>query len=223
MLAATIPAKSGQSVLELGCGVGTALFCLAMRVPELSLAAVEVQPTYAALARENAHANDIVADIREGDLATLPDDFRLRLFDHVIANPPYFDRTASSPAANEGREVAMGEGTALSVWVDVAARRLAPKGYATFIHRAERLPELLMHVGKKLGSIEILPLQARAGRDAGLVVLRARKGGRADFRLCAPVMMHEGARHETDGESYTPEIRSVLRDGAALAFGSNKK
>jgi hypothetical protein len=30
--------------------------------------------------------------------------------------------------------------------------------------------------------------------------------------------MHEGVRHEGDGDSYVPEIKAVLRRGAPLIF-----
>lgn len=218
LLAASVPAKPGQLVLELGCGVGTASLCLSYRINGLRMSAVELQGEYAALARENAIANNIEMEVHVGDLAKLPDTLRQQTFDHVIANPPYFDRTASTAAENQGREVAMGEATPLATWVDVAARRVSPKGYVSFIHRAERLPELLQEFSKRLGSIQLLPLQSRAGREAGLILLRGRKGGRADFRLHSPIIMHEGVRHERDGESYTPLLRAVLRSGEALPF-----
>ncbi|WP_127113813.1 tRNA1(Val) (adenine(37)-N6)-methyltransferase [Shimia sediminis] len=219
LLAASVPARAGQSVLELGCGVGTASLCLGHRVTGLRLEAVELQPDYAALAQENAEANGQNMAIHLGDLAKLPDVLKQQRFDHVIANPPYFDRRSSTAAEDPGRETAMGEDTPLAVWVDVAARRLKPRGYASFIHRAERLPDILSAMQGRLGSIEVLPLQARTTKPAGLILVRARKEGRADFRLHAPVAMHSGDRHAGDAESYTPRIRAVLRDGDALAFG----
>lgn len=218
LLAASVPARTGESVLELGCGVGTAALCLAARVPNLALTGVELQPTYAALARENASSNALPLDVVEADLAALPSDLRQRQFTHVIANPPYFDRNAGSRASDTGREIAMGEDLPLATWVEIAARRLAPKGTATFIHRAERLPDLLAAMGRHLGALECLPLQPRIDRVAKLILLRGRKNGRAAFRLHAPVVMHEGRKHERDEESYTPHIRAVLRDGAALYF-----
>ena len=54
LLAASIPAKPGQQVLELGCGVGVASLCLAARVPDLTMTGVELQSDYAALALQNA-------------------------------------------------------------------------------------------------------------------------------------------------------------------------
>ncbi|WP_270727464.1 tRNA1(Val) (adenine(37)-N6)-methyltransferase [Shimia sp. Alg240-R146] len=223
LLAASVPAKSGQSVLELGCGIGAASFCLAARVPGLQLAAIEIQPRYAELARENAARNGIEIDIFDGDLLALPEPLRQIQFDHVIANPPYFDREASTAAVDLGREVAMGEATPLADWVTTAARRLRQGGYASFIHRTERLPDLLSAMSGLLGSVQVAPLQAREGRASGLVLVRGRKGGRADFRLHAPILMHLGARHEADGESYTPQIRAVLRDGAPLPFETSAK
>ncbi|MCP9480623.1 methyltransferase [Shimia sp. CNT1-13L.2] len=218
LLAASVPARAGQSVLELGCGVGTASLCLGWRVAGLSILGVEVQAAYADLARDNAEVNGQQMQVVTCDLSEMPADLRQRQFDHVIANPPYFDRTASTAATDAGREVAMGEDTPLEVWVDVAARRLAPKGFATFIHRAERLPDLLGAMQGRLGSLQVLPMQARAGREANLVLVRGRKGGRAAFRLHAAVMLHEGAAHLQDGEDYSKPVRAVLRDGAALAF-----
>jgi tRNA1Val (adenine37-N6)-methyltransferase len=53
-LAAACPARSGEHVLELGCGVGVASLCLAARVEGLALTGVERQVDYAALARRNA-------------------------------------------------------------------------------------------------------------------------------------------------------------------------
>lgn len=216
LLAASIPAKRGQRVLELGTGVGTAALCLAARVPDLSLVGVEIQPDYAALARENARLNGADFDVVDADLSELPDELKQMRFDHVIANPPYFDRSAGHAATDAGRETAMGEGTPLADWLKVAAKRVAPKGYVTFIHRAERLADLLNSLPKSLGSVQVQPFVPRPGRDANLILIRARHSGRAPLKLHAPIQLHAGKTHVKDAEDYTSEIRSVLRDGGPL-------
>ncbi len=216
LLAASVPAISGQSVLELGCGAGAAILCLAARVPGLDLCGVELQPAYAELARRNATDNAFRVDVVQADLTALPAELKQRQFDLVIANPPYYRAGAHSSASDHGRKIALGEQTPLTEWFDVATRRLAPRGYLHMIQKADRLPDMLMACQRRLGSVEVLPLTARTGREAELVILRARKGGRASFRLHAPVILHVGDRHERDGESYSPEVSAVLRDGAAL-------
>ncbi|HAV08779.1 MAG TPA: methyltransferase [Rhodobacteraceae bacterium] len=218
ILAASVPAVAGQSVLDLGCGIGTAGLALMARVPDVQVTGVEVQAFYADLARRNAQENAMALAVIEADLAVLPKELRAVTFDHVIANPPYFDRGASVPAPLGIREKAMGEVTPLALWIDVAARRVKPRGYVTFIHRAERVPEVLGLMAARLGSLQVLPLTPRVGREAQLCLIRGRKTGRAAFRLHAGVVMHEGAGHPGDRESYTPLLQSVLKHGHALPF-----
>ena len=59
LLAASVPAEPGQSVLELGCGGGAAILCLAARIPGLQLIGVELQAAYAELAGRNADENGV--------------------------------------------------------------------------------------------------------------------------------------------------------------------
>lgn len=218
LLAASIPARAGQSVLDLGCGSGIAALCLGARVPGLRLAGLEIQPGYADLARRNADDNGQRLEVFTGDLTDMPAALRQRRFDNVIANPPYFDRAASTPARDPGREHGMGETCALADWVAAAARRVAPKGQVTVIQRADRLPDLIPAMAAHLGSLEVLPLIPRQGRAARLILIRGRKGGRAEFRLHDGIRLHAGAAHGRDGEDYTPAISAVLRDAAGLPF-----
>jgi tRNA1(Val) A37 N6-methylase TrmN6 len=217
LLAAACPARSGERVLELGCGVGTASLCLAARVPGLSLVGVERDARAASLARRNAAEAGVALRVAQADLRALPPELRRGSFEHVMLNPPYFRRDASLPSSHGAREAAMGEETPLSDWLAVAARRLVPKGWLTLVHRAERLGDVLAGLGT-LGSVSILPLLPREGRPARLVLVRARKDGRAPLTLCAPLVMHSGPAHARDGEDYTPHLAAVLRDGAALPF-----
>lgn len=214
LLAATCPASPGQSVLDLGCGAGAAALCLGHRVPGLALAGLELQPAYAELARRNAQRNGIAIEVHEGDIARMPAALR-RDFDHVIANPPYYHPDGSpSPIAARARAIQVD--TPLAGWVAAATRRLRPGGWMTLILGADGLPQVLAALAPKLGSAAALPLAARAGRSALRVILQARKGGRAPFRLLAPLVIHQGPAHDGDRESYTPEASAVLRDGADL-------
>lgn len=217
-LAAAVPVKAGQSVLELGCGAGVAMLCLLSRVPGIQAVGIDKDRDALRLASENIAENGYGADVSFADIPDLPDDLRQRSFDHVMTNPPFFDRTAGSKAANAGREAGRGESTALSVWIDVAIRRLSPNGTLSIIQRAERLPDCLRALDERVGDICVLPLVPRADRAAKLVVLQAKKGGKGPFRLSAPMVLHKGATHEKDGDSYTEVAARILRHGAPLAL-----
>lgn len=216
LLAATIPAQAGQSVLELGCGVGAVSLCLGCRVVDLDLVGVEIQPDYADLARQNAAHNNVPFQVITADIQALTDDIRVRQFDHVCANPPYFDRTETTPAQDVGRETAMGLETDLAIWVQTAAKRLKPKGYAHFIFRAAGLAQLLGALPKSLGSVVVTPIVPRVGRDAVLVIVHARKNGRAALRLESPITLHKGDHHNHSENGYSDSVQAVLRHGAAL-------
>jgi tRNA1(Val) A37 N6-methylase TrmN6 len=216
MLAASIPAKSGQSVLELGCGVGVASLCLSARVSGLTLTGVELQADYANLAARNATANASPLEIICADLRHLPADLRQKRFDHVIMNPPYFDRAQGTAADDLGRDLALGGDTPLRDWLDVGARRVGPRGYLTIIQRMERLPEVLSALEGRLGAFIVRPIAGREGRAPELFLLQARQEGRAAFRMAPTLVMHEGLAHAGDQESYTDLVGRILRHGAEL-------
>jgi tRNA1(Val) A37 N6-methylase TrmN6 len=219
LLAAAVPARPGQAVLDLGCGAGAAALCLAQRVAGLRLAGVELQPAYAELARRNAARNGVAMQVEEGAVPDLPRALR-QGFDHVIANPPYYG-AGGTPSPVAARDRALRAVTPVADWVRAGLTRLVPGGWLTLILSTPLLPEALAALPPRGGSAEVLPLAPRDGRAAPRVILRARKGGRGPFRLLPALVLHQGAAHDGDRENYTPAATAVLREGQDLlwAFG----
>lgn len=218
LLAAAVPAQAGQSVLELGLGAGVASLCLGFRTSGLALSGLEIQSNYAEIARENAIANNIALDVHEGDLTRMPAELKSRSFDHVMMNPPYYRRDQWTNANDPGRNQALGEQANLTDWFDAAYKRLKPKGILTTIMKAARLDDVLRSADPRLGSVQIKPVAPRHGRPAELVIVRFKKGGNADAILHAPLVMHEGAKHQQDAAHPTAEAENILRRGENLSF-----
>jgi tRNA1(Val) A37 N6-methylase TrmN6 len=208
LLAAAVPARPGQSVLDLGCGAGAAMYCLGARIDDLRLTGVELDPEAAALARRNGSA-----EVVEADVLALPPALRGQ-WDHVLLNPPYFAAGAGSEARNTSRKQGLREAAPgdLRRWVGVACRRVAPKGSVTVIARADRLADLLLPMAEALGGIAVLPIAATEGTEARRVLVQGRLGARSPLRLLSPLVLHSGP--ESGG--YRPEVETILRHGGVL-------
>jgi tRNA1(Val) A37 N6-methylase TrmN6 len=216
LLAASVPVRAGETVLEPGTGVGAAALCLLCRVPECHVVGLELQPDLADLARENAARNGRRGsfEVLVGDVARPPARITQGGFAHVMMNPPYLDPARSRAPRSSSRESSMVEGAVpLAGWIALALRALRPKGSLTLIHRADRLPDILAALDGKAGGIVVAPLWPESsGNQAIRVIVRARKGIATPFRLAAGLVLHE-----RDG-SYTLDANTVLRDARALEF-----
>ncbi len=210
LLAAAVPARPGERVLEGGTGSGAALLCLAARLPGLRGVGVERDPDMAALARANAAANGFAGlDVLAGDLT------ELRLeggFDHALANPPWHGTGTASPEPL--REAAKrGSPGLIAIWARRLAAPLRHRGTLTLVVAAAALPACLAGmVEAGCGSLAVLPLWPRAGQPAGLVLLQGVKGGRGPCRVLPGLVLH------ADDGGFTAAAEAVLRGGGALAL-----
>jgi tRNA1(Val) A37 N6-methylase TrmN6 len=217
LLAAAVPARAGETVLELGCGVGVGLACLLHRVP-VRASGLEIQQEYADLAVRNMARNGFTAEILCGDLADMPATLRAQSFDHVMMNPPFYESIRHTAPNNAGKSTAFLEaGAGLEGWITAGVKRLKPLGWLTIIHRTERLADILSGLSKA-GNIHILPISARSARPARRVIVQARKAAAGPLKLLSPLVMHAGDHHSVDGEDFSQAARKILRDGNALVI-----
>jgi tRNA1(Val) A37 N6-methylase TrmN6 len=212
LLAASVPARDGDTVLELGCGAGAALFCLAARLPSIELVGVEADEATAALARENAVANGVADRVHVAcaDIAAAP----AGPFARVLLNPPYLEAGAHdpSPEPRKAKAHAHADGDDLARWITVARTRLVHRGTLSLIHRADRLAAILAALDPQFGDVRVLPLWPRREVAAKRVLVQAALGSRAPSSLLPGLVLHE-----PDG-AYTEAARAVLWDGAALSL-----
>jgi tRNA1Val (adenine37-N6)-methyltransferase len=208
LLAATIPARAGQRVLEAGSGAGAGLLCLAARVAGIRALGIERDPALVELAGRNARANGFPdLAFRAADIGTLSD---VGVFDHAFANPPYHaaDGTRS---ADPGVETAKRAGADLfAIWAARMAGCLRARGTLSWIVATPSVPACILAFGAAgTPAAVLLPLWPHADQPAKLSILHGVKGGRGRFRVAPGLVLHEAG-------GFTDRAQSILRAGSAL-------
>jgi tRNA1Val (adenine37-N6)-methyltransferase len=212
LLAASVPIRPNEHVLEAGTGAGAALLCLSARVPGVRATGVEIDATMAGLAAANACANgftgiEVIADRIETAVFDRP-------FDHAIANPPYHppNGTASPDATRETAKRA--SDTLMTTWIGRLSGALRHRGSLTLIVPAGMIPPCLAAMMQyHCPCTDLFPLWPKTGLPAKLVLLRGVKNARTPMRIAAGLVLHNA-----DG-SFTAAAQAILSAGAALTLG----
>ncbi|MEQ1617292.1 MAG: methyltransferase [Terricaulis sp.] len=212
LLAAAVEAGSGARLMEAGCGVGAALLAAAAWAPGVHFVGVERDANMAALARENVALNAMSArvEIVTGDV--LERSANIGVFDGVFCNPP-FDREGEGRAPAQVRRHAHIADAPIDAWVAVLADRLRGGAALTLIHRAEKTRDILAALEGRLGGVALIPIRPRTGEAARRVLVQARKGSRAPFRLLPGLSLHDAS-----GAKHTPETEAILRGEARISW-----
>jgi tRNA1(Val) A37 N6-methylase TrmN6 len=215
-LAAAAPVKNSFSVLDVGCGVGSAGLCALARNQNMHLVGLDIQQELIDLALQNAALNEVSEHCHffRGSLLTekvIPDNY----FNVVLMNPPYQEAGTHTPSPKKNKAMSHGEevsGAKLQDWVRYAHRKLKNGGTAVMIHRADRLDDVIVALENRrwFGSLVVYPLWSKAGEDAKRVIIRARK------ERYAPMVLKPGLIiHEKDGQ-YTDGAQKILSAAEAL-------
>jgi len=220
LLAASVPAKDNETILDLGSGTGAAALALAARIDGVRVIGLEKQGDLVALARKSAEESGFAERVSfvEGDLLAPPADLSPGLFDHVIANPPYLARGSGNPPPDAAKRAATVEGEAvLADWLTFVLDMARDGASISVIQRFDRAPEVTAGLAISAGNIVMFPLWPKeAGKDAKRVIVQARKGKGGDTRT-APRTAKGLVLHQANGD-FTPEAETVLRDARPLVI-----
>lgn len=213
LLAAAIPVQPGESVLDMGTGVGVVSMCIARRVPGARLTGLEIQTDLVELARQNIERNKLNdIEILEGDVRDAPRSLLRNSFDFVCTNPPYYgiEEGHVPPSESKRRSHTHAGDAALAGWIKASVKFVKPLGRFTIVFPADGMAEVLSVMGEQLGDLTIFPFWPRSGQSAKRVIITGRKGA------SGPVHLRQGLTLHAPPERYSKEAEDVLRLGKAI-------
>lgn len=208
MVAAAVPAKEGETILDVGCASGIVGLCIGARVPNLSITGVEIQPELVELACQNAALNGQNLMVIEADISKKVPELHGIQFHHVVTNPPFYTETP----ARQSRQVEMAykQVVPLKKWIDFCLRHLRAKGTFTIIHRSESVPEILSLLNGRLGGIRLIPIWPKPGVNPKRVIIQGIMNSKKPFEIHSGFVMH----HHDD--TRTDEAECIMREGVSL-------
>ncbi len=196
LVAAIVPIKKGESVLDVGAGNGVIGCCLSARCP-CQITAIEIQENLCSLIQENAVLNKVNISVIHQDIFSKNAPLKGKLFHHVVTNPPFYEISKNTRKNPEQRKAYV-QNFNLEKWLGYCLKHLRSKGSFNLIHRPEMLGKILPVLEKKLGNIEIFPIVSKEGEPAKRILIRGILNKKGPLTLHSPLIMHtkEGKRTE---------------------------
>lgn len=213
LLAATVNAEPGDTILDVGAGVGTVGLCLAVRLPYCKIIGIERQKDLVRLANDNIVLNNLrdCVEVLHGDLQSPPPRLAAGSYSQVVSNPPYFENNQGriSPIVSKALSNHANDFN-LENWLKFCLLMLKPSGKLTFIYRTEMLDKLISLFYGKVGDIKIFPLWQNSNQVAKRVIVQGEKGSKGGLNLLPGMILHN-----LDG-SFTKETDNILKNVQSL-------
>ncbi len=213
LLAAFVKSAQKVHAVDLGSGTGILPFLLLAKGKIKCATAVEVQPAFADLIKQNAKLNHfekqvtpLCADVREIRPETIGGEVGL-----VISNPPYMKCTSGRRNESEEKYIARHEVCGnISDFCACAARLLKHGGKFVCVWRPDRLTDLLsaMH-DHRLEPKRMTFVHADSASEPCSVLIEAVKGGAPSLRISKPLILYEAREENEKTRRLTAEAKKI--------------
>lgn len=201
LLADFVNTSGAKRGIDLGCASGALMLLLLERAPGLCMTGLEIVPEAASLARENMALNgfETRGEIVTGDIREYRALFRAGSFDLVVCNPPYFPQGSGALPSDADRAAARSELLCtLPELCAAAAYLLHTGGRAFFVHRPERLSELLVCMtAAGLEPKRLRLVCSDAEKAPSLVLVEGRRGGKPGLTVEPSLYLYDADGSES--------------------------
>jgi tRNA1(Val) A37 N6-methylase TrmN6 len=201
-----------KRIIDFGTGLAPIPLYLSLKTKK-PIIGIDIQADVVELAKKSVKLNNLENQITiyKQDIKDAFKDFETNIFDVITMNPPFFkyhhddflnDKDAFTIARHE-------------VYIDLegiilAARKMITSGGSfSFIHRANRLDEIIVLLNKHSFAIKRLKfVYTKSNKEAMMVLIDARaNGGTGDIKVERPLTIYD------DEGNYTDEVLEIFHLG----------
>lgn len=206
---AAVPRIKPGKIVDLCSGNGAVAFLLTGKTQN-PVIGVEIQEQLVDMARRTVKLNGIEEKVSflHADVNEVTEQIQPDTVDVITCNPPYFKNIGTSTKnERDAFTIARHEiHLTLEQLMQQTSRLLKMNGKAYFVHRPDRLLEILDTMrANRLAPKKVRFIYPKADREANMILLEAIKDGKEDgFRVLPPLYVYDNT-----GE-YTPEVQAIL-------------
>ena len=209
LLASFIKVNSAKNIIDLCTGNGPIPLFLTLKT-NANIIGVEIQEYISTLAKKSVEINNINnIEIINSNLIDIYKIVGNDKFDIVSCNPPYFKvREASHLNKNDYLSIARHELKCNFLDITKEANRLLIDGGSFyFIHRCERLQEILTTLKQNnFGVKQMRFVYPKISDEALLVLIEAKKNRPDDVKVLSPLYIYQ----DNNKNIYTDEVLNIF-------------
>jgi len=204
--------KDTKRIVDLCSGNGAVSLLMTEKISDdkIEIIQVEVQSLISDLAVKSIALNQLDHQIKvvNQNLIGINQLIGNQVFNLVVCNPPYFKYSATANVRlNEAAKIARHEVLVTFEQIVKEVNLLVNnKGYFTFVHRPERLEDIIVALSQSNFHIKRLQfVYPKAGQNANTVLIEARKGGAAGSITILPPLVVYKANNQ-----YTTAAKKII-------------
>ncbi|MDD3323917.1 MAG: methyltransferase [Sulfurospirillaceae bacterium] len=197
------------SVLDVGCGCGILGLLLKRDFPSILLEQIDIQQENVSLAEKNANENNLHVTILCGNFLTQKYNTK---YDYIVSNPPFY-YNGGTKSDNKHLSISRDEEhLPFEQFAKKSSKILANRGSLIFCYDARRLDYVcscLSQNGLKIQEVRFV--HARAGKEASLVLIHARKNSKTLCKVLPPICVYEG-------EIFSQYVQDIYKKSATKSI-----
>ena len=175
--------------------------CVAARLPDSEIDCCEIMESSCGVLRKNIEANNIADRVRafNCDIRKLPDEVRMKQYDVVFTNPPFFseskgNKTDASASSEEKLAGRFEENGNAEDFIKAAKARVIPSsGHIVMVMKAGRLAEMInLMTSYNISPVKLMTVHPLADRNASSFLIAGKAGGTASqLTVLPPLILNE--------------------------------